>query len=285
MEGDSESQSLFKEAEAYFRQERYDDALAVLSVLDRRHPNTKNILYPIALCYEKLGYGPDAYNVAKRLADEFNDPRAQPILNRLGPVNEPTDLMSVWDDLHTPAASSSVPPPPPERTSLFEGDMPVWLPFAAAAFLAAAMIIFAGWLHATVIPNEDAEPMIVDAVNVATLQVEEITPGVLVLFGVYFILEYAILCVSLLLALMLTGLLPEGAFGEQIAHIAVSTIAALGLSIIPVVGIILAIAFLLYRYEPEGCFGGIVMIIVLNIFHIILLMVVLGLIYGAYTMF
>ncbi len=283
----NDSRRAFKQAEELFASGQYGDALELLTNLDRQYPNTKNLLYPKALCLEKLGRHSDAHDIARRLSTEFEDPRAKALLTRLalaGPAD--VDLMSVWDDVHQPSMSPSSAPPTPPHTSLLDyEDWPVWLPVSAAVAFVAALIFFAGWLQSTVIPADESSNVIEDAVRIATFQFDEITPAVLLLAGIYLVLDYGLLCVSLFLALMLTGFLPQGDIVEQITNICVSVLVAFALAMIPVIGVFAAIVFLLYRYETEGCFGGILMLILFNIFHLILVAALLAVLAAAYSIF
>ncbi len=71
-----EAQGLFKESELLYRERRYDEALEALQRLDKKYPNTRNILYPIAKCLRRLGRFEDAAAICDRLIREFNDERA-----------------------------------------------------------------------------------------------------------------------------------------------------------------------------------------------------------------
>ena len=78
-----ESRQKFKEADRLFREGRYESALDILRALDHVHANTKNILYPAALCLEKLGRGHEALPLCERLIARFQDPRAVELKARI----------------------------------------------------------------------------------------------------------------------------------------------------------------------------------------------------------
>ena len=78
-----ESREKFKEADRLFREGRYEAALDILRALDQVHANTKNILYPAALCLEKLGRGHEALPICERLIGRFQDPRAVELKARI----------------------------------------------------------------------------------------------------------------------------------------------------------------------------------------------------------
>jgi hypothetical protein len=72
-----EDNQRFKQADTLYRGGQYGEALKLLEDLSCRHPDTKNILYPRALCLDKLGREQEAWTLAKRLVEDFRDPRAQ----------------------------------------------------------------------------------------------------------------------------------------------------------------------------------------------------------------
>jgi hypothetical protein len=74
----------FKEADSLFRSGRYQEAMQVLVELDRSFPHTKNILFPMALCLEKLGCPGEAEQMCDRLIAQFGDQRAVQMKARLG---------------------------------------------------------------------------------------------------------------------------------------------------------------------------------------------------------
>lgn len=73
----------FQRADDLFTEKRYREALALLDELDREFPGRKNILYPRALCLAKVGDFRKAREIAERLVEEFDDPRAERLLERM----------------------------------------------------------------------------------------------------------------------------------------------------------------------------------------------------------
>ena len=84
-----ESKERFKRADTLFRDGEYQQALHILSGLNQIYPNTKNVLYPTALCLEKLGRGGDALPICEQLIQQFNDPRAIALKERISQMPEP----------------------------------------------------------------------------------------------------------------------------------------------------------------------------------------------------
>lgn len=78
-----EAGSKFKQSEILYAQGLYEQALQVLKELDAAYPNTKNILYPMALCYAGLGKTEKAGNLCDRLINEFQDGRAKSLRDQL----------------------------------------------------------------------------------------------------------------------------------------------------------------------------------------------------------
>lgn len=78
-----QAQAKFTQADVLFKQGRPQDALALLAELEAAFPNTKNILYPKALCLEKLGRLAEAEQVCDVLIQRFQDARAQALKTQL----------------------------------------------------------------------------------------------------------------------------------------------------------------------------------------------------------
>ncbi len=111
--------------------------------LDRAFPNSKNVLFPMALCYERLGHPSEAGQLADRLLAQFQDPRAQALKARLAPSMNPVlaggiDLNAIDIQLDAPSPSARKQPAPVSSGS--DGK----LKYAVFAGLA-ALILLGGW--------------------------------------------------------------------------------------------------------------------------------------------
>ena len=73
----------FTLADQLYRQGHYEEALAVLSELNKEFPNTKNVMYPAALCMEKLGRIEEAKMLCHSLIRSFDSQKARELLNYL----------------------------------------------------------------------------------------------------------------------------------------------------------------------------------------------------------
>jgi hypothetical protein len=87
-----EATQKFKDADTLFKQGEYVEALIVLNQLNREYPNMKNVLYPMALCFDRLGRPGDVRRLCERLILDFDDPRAKALLDSFEtpPGPEPT---------------------------------------------------------------------------------------------------------------------------------------------------------------------------------------------------
>lgn len=79
----AESKAKFKQADTLYREGQYQQALHLLGELNEAYPNTKNVLYPAALCLEKLGRGDEALPLCEALIEKFQDPRARELKEKI----------------------------------------------------------------------------------------------------------------------------------------------------------------------------------------------------------
>lgn len=92
-----ESKERFKRADTLFREGNYQQALHILSGLNQAYPNTKNVMYPAAMCLEKLGRGQDALPLCEQLIAQFQDPRAQALKDRIAHQAAPRPADALFD--------------------------------------------------------------------------------------------------------------------------------------------------------------------------------------------
>jgi tetratricopeptide (TPR) repeat protein len=85
----SEAEQQFAESKRLYAEGQYDKALAILARLDSEHPNEKHLLYPLALCYARLGRVNEAKLICDRLVTEFRDPKGAQLLALLGAKPSP----------------------------------------------------------------------------------------------------------------------------------------------------------------------------------------------------
>lgn len=77
------AQSKFQQADTLFKQGRHQEAFRVLTELNNAFPNSKNILYPMALCLDKLGQRAEAERLCSILVQKFQDTRAETLMAQL----------------------------------------------------------------------------------------------------------------------------------------------------------------------------------------------------------
>ncbi len=94
-----EATERFRESDTLFREGRYHEALVYLEELDHLFPNSKNVLYPKAMCMDRLGRIPEALALCDQLIAQFQDPRAQALKERLVYAGDPipTNIVTPGD--------------------------------------------------------------------------------------------------------------------------------------------------------------------------------------------
>lgn len=175
----------YQEAIQLIRVGRYEEGLALLKAIDRERPNVKNVLYPMAVCCEKLGYVEEGIDLCDQLIVAYGHETARAIKARLelsipypeaqelhGEVEPPADREEGLDEgqqetpaqvgdesltstLETPeetapeVASTAIPSASPKKRH----KKPTWLvlliALVAAAIVAALIHVFflqgTGW--------------------------------------------------------------------------------------------------------------------------------------------
>ncbi len=252
-----ESQQKFHQADSLFKAGRYNEALAILDQLNRAFPNTKNILYPAALCLEKLGRSRDAINLCDQLISGHQDTRAQNIKNRLAasmqaPV-EDTSLAS----LGMPGASDILDMGPPRSVPAYkpaetERD---WKKYALIGLGVAAL------LAVLIIPPLMYEaPPDTGAASPAPRAPEAWTPeyiqqaigvGEYILITIVGMLGYM---VGGFVALLLMTKLPSDEFLDNFLSLGAIALGVTLLGFIPFVGPIIALVIIAKTYDL-GCGG------------------------------
>ncbi len=126
----SDSTRYFKQADELYCAGRYQEAMEVLSDLNRRYPNTKNILYPLALCLEKLQRTDEAVLICDQLTALFQDPRAAQLKERIS-ASQMSALFAPID-LDMPRRTEALRPP---LDNTPQTDNRRWIYTAVAAVL------------------------------------------------------------------------------------------------------------------------------------------------------
>ena len=101
-----EAEERYHRADALFREGKPREAMEILTRLDRQFPNTRRILFPMALCLERMGFPAEAEQICDRLISQFRFEKAVEIKARiLAARNAPAAAQGA-------AASSAVGPQP-----------------------------------------------------------------------------------------------------------------------------------------------------------------------------
>lgn len=88
MEGRKEAREKFKKADQLFREKNFSAALVVLDELDKEFPDTKNVLYPRAMCLARVGRYDEALDLCRQLKVEFGDPRGEKLMARISDLRK-----------------------------------------------------------------------------------------------------------------------------------------------------------------------------------------------------
>lgn len=93
---EQEARAKFQQADALYRAGQFAQALAVLEELDGAFPNNKNVLFPAALCLEKLG-GFDRAELICDALEQQKDPRAEQLRTQIqqARIAQGEDLISL----------------------------------------------------------------------------------------------------------------------------------------------------------------------------------------------
>ncbi|GMU91933.1 MAG: hypothetical protein AMXMBFR4_09910 [Candidatus Hydrogenedentota bacterium] len=83
-----EAKAKFEEADLLYKAKKYEAALAVLDELDARFPETRNIIYPRAMCLARLGKFDKALDLCQQLKVEFGDPRGDKLIKKIGDLRK-----------------------------------------------------------------------------------------------------------------------------------------------------------------------------------------------------
>jgi len=120
----------YRQAIQLIRVGRYEESLHFLQEIDTERPDTKNVLYAMAVCFEMLGRTDEAVDLCDRLIAEHDHPKARVIKARIEKAaSEPempsVDLLSDLESAKTPPLTMPAPPVTPAA-------MPVTAPLAAS---------------------------------------------------------------------------------------------------------------------------------------------------------
>ncbi len=258
-----ESERLFKQADELFKAGQYQQALQALSQLNQAYPNTRNILYPIALCLRHLGRTEEAVAISTQLVQQFQDPRAEQLLHQLQPRQAPQFAagpdFSNLDDLLEPRRPAT-PPPVPQRGGL---DTELLLIIGGLVVAGVVLMVLSAYVQAQTMTRVTS---MFSAMNEGgEFDFSQFFGGSFALSLLVQTLLGVVLTVpALYLSLMIFGHLPENDLREDLKNILV---AALIYNVLAVtcIGIIFIPFFLAKRYEVSFGRGWLLFIVALVI--------------------
>jgi hypothetical protein len=83
-----EAKAKFVEADRLYKAKQYEAALTVLDELDAQFPETRNIIYPRAMCLARLGKFDKALDLCQQLKVEFGDPRGESLTKKIADLRK-----------------------------------------------------------------------------------------------------------------------------------------------------------------------------------------------------
>ncbi|MCC6152460.1 MAG: tetratricopeptide repeat protein [Candidatus Hydrogenedentes bacterium] len=84
----TDAREKFKHADQMFREKNYPAALETLDELDKEFPDTKNVIYPRAMCLARVGRFDEALDLCRQLKVEFGDPRGEKLMTKIGDLRK-----------------------------------------------------------------------------------------------------------------------------------------------------------------------------------------------------
>jgi tetratricopeptide (TPR) repeat protein len=212
------SKAKFQEADQLFRSGQYQEALVILEELNSHHPNAKNVMYPAAMCLDKLGRSQEALPLCNHLIQTFQDPRAEALKADIEGRALSSSLDSMYDmnnlDLEGDLGGADILDIPsttvPHKTVEPEG-----IPWVKYGLIAAAVVVF---LLVAIVPV-----LVYEAPDPATVAEEPPSVGVIYLGALAAFLTFVVFqSAGAYLALMLMRSLPHQDFASNAFNLGVS---------------------------------------------------------------
>lgn len=252
-----ESRETFQRADQLYREGRYQEALELLEALNRVHAHAKNVLYPAALCLNKLGRGHEALPICEELIARFQDPRAAKLKNRIlsaqaptveGNLGPPSGTLDPVLDFDMPSRVSPYKPVEPESNWKMYTLIGVGVA-VLAAFLIIPPLIYEAPPPSPAGQSPTVTPEgLIHAIGIGTL---------LLLLAANFMGNMA----GGYIALMLMNQLPSQTFSDNCISVGSTIFICTLLGFVPLVGPILSLVFISKAYDL-GC-GGLLFFVIM----------------------
>ena len=128
----------YRQAIQLIRIGRYEESFHILQEIDTERPETKNVLYALAVCCEMLGKTGEALSLCERLIAKYDHPKARIIKARIEKAASESELPKV--DLlanlgmnKPPAALPPLPPLSSAPPAKKEEDIPFAVPVSGGS--------------------------------------------------------------------------------------------------------------------------------------------------------
>ncbi len=249
----SEATAHFKQADGLFRAGQYTESMRLLVDLDRRFPNTGNILFAMASCLEKLECFGEAEQICDRLLALSPDARAAGMKARIAAARGASGA-AVPDEPMLPdiPLRTGVPHPPVAAGSQSPDRRRMYIIGTVAAL--AVLILVLPFALRRPQPSMPAAAQQTQA-PVAQQQVPSDGAAELprtprfVTWILTALISYGVTLLVLYPCLMFLGRFREGDFAANFAELAGTLLIVYLWGLIPLVGWILGIMHFMRRYE------------------------------------
>ncbi len=265
------ARQLFDEADRLFKEEHYLEALQFLSEVDRAFPQTFNILFPMALCREKLGRLNEAYDLCVQMLEQFTEERRQERLQVLYSRLNRQLLHGTQNNANgSPHAAPGLLKDEPVSTpidrsdTLFIGNIEVpWKTIIVSVALVAGLLLLLATVPVALNQLKVDEDGAVHPLNILLLM----------------IVQFAFSCAVAYVALLVMGHLHHDDVLWNALDVCVAMLIFTALCFIPLVGWIIAYYKLSQHYEMTLT-DVIVFVLLQVVFHLLFLYMLLPVIFG-----
>ena len=264
------AQQKFQRADALYKDQRFEESLAILDALDKKHPNNRHILFPKARCLAELQRDPEALELTQQIIERFDYTPAKELqtylqqrqpavpsfdLEDLDNISMPgvpdiadaadvgggISIPNLLDDI--PVTAKAPPPLPAQSTSPEWVPVAAWIGLAVASYAIFVVVMFYNgaalfdWMGAA----ETAETL-------DDLPPFPVGPFLLLLLaGLPY--QFLVGCFCAYLALLIVKALPYEDFGPDMKDIALYSLYCLLLSPFILIGWIIALVILKRHYD------------------------------------
>lgn len=283
-----ESKQKFKQADQLYREGRYQEALGLLDELNRAHPNAKNVLYPAALCLEKLGRANEALPICEQLIQQFQDPRAEKLKAKITAARGGGGESTALADLGLTGAADILDDGPPARVPAYSPveEESNWIQYTLIG-LGVAVVLAMLIVPPLVYEAPPEPPPESTAQNEQQPFFDPDTLAGSIGMGLLLVIVlggYVGHVIGGYLALTLLNQQPSDELLQNLLSLALTFFLAYLASLIPFAGVIIAIVIIGSRYEL-GCGGLLAFLFISNVCSTICAVIPFVLLGGSLALF